>query len=93
MQQFSIWSIIFMFIGLISFGLNWLIEGYSEAIVLIGFIFLLIGVIFSFIAIYKKENGRIKFLSLASFFLILFLVAWFEPFQVVRIMTWLKNIA
>jgi hypothetical protein len=93
MKQFSIWSIIFMFLGLFSFGLNWLIEGYSEPIVLIGFIFLLIGVIFSFIAISKKENGRIKFLSLASFFIILFLVTWFEPFQVVRIMTWLKNIS
>jgi hypothetical protein len=93
MKQFSIWSIIFMFLGLFSFGLNWLIEGYSEPIVLIGFFFLLIGVIFSFIAISKKENGRIKFLSLASFFIILFLVTWFEPFQVVRIMTWLKNIS
>ncbi|NYE09699.1 membrane-bound ClpP family serine protease [Bacillus niacini] len=93
MKLFSIWSIILVFLGLISFGLNWLIEGYFEPIVLIGVIFFLIGVIFSFIAISKKEKGSIKFISLASFFIILFLVSWFEPFQVVRIMTWLKNIA
>ena len=93
MKTFSLWSIIFIIFGLLSFGLNWIIEGYFEPIVLIGAIFLLIGPIFSFLAIAKKEKGRIKFISLASFLIILFLVTWFEPFQVIRIMTWFKNIA
>ncbi|WP_066070215.1 hypothetical protein [Neobacillus soli] len=92
MKPFSLWSIVFIFLGLLSFGLNWIVEGHFEPTVLIGVIFLLIGVVLSFIAISKKEKGSIKFLSLASFFIILFLVTWFEPFQVVRIMTWLKNI-
>lgn len=43
----SKWSIFFIVLGLISFGANWLIDGYSELLVLIGAIFLFIGVIFS----------------------------------------------
>ncbi|APH06456.1 hypothetical protein A9C19_17915 [Bacillus weihaiensis] len=93
MKLFSIWSIIFIFLSLLSFGLNMLLEVYFEPIALIAGIFLLIGFILSFIAITKKEDGKIKFISIASFFIILFLLTWFEPFQVVRIMTWLKNIS
>lgn len=92
MKTSSIWSIVFILLGLLSFGLNWIIEGYFEPIALIGTIFLFIGVVFSFIAIFKKEKGSMKFISLTSFFIILFLITWFEPFQVIRIMTWLKNI-
>src|SRR5438034_265252 len=92
LKAFSIWSIVFMFLGLLSFGFNWIMEGYFEPIALIGVIFLSIGVAFSFIAISKKEIGSVKYISLAYIFIILFLVIWFEPFEVVRIMTWLKNI-
>lgn len=92
MKAFSLWSLIFIVLGLFSYGFNWIIEGYFEPIVLMGMVFLLIGVVFSFVAIAKKENGSIKFISLASFFIILFLVTWFEPFQVLRVLTWLKNV-
>lgn len=92
MKAYSKWSIIAIFFGLLSFGLNWIIEGYYEPIVLIGALFLLIGALFSIIAISKKEKGRIKYISLAFFFIILFLVTWYEPFQFIRIITWLKNI-
>ncbi|GIN94243.1 hypothetical protein J6TS1_01130 [Siminovitchia terrae] len=88
----SIWSIVFIISGLLCFGLNWIIEDYSELIVFIGAIFISLGAIFSFIAILKKEKGSMKFVSLVSFFIILFLITWFEPFQVLRIVTWLKNI-
>lgn len=92
MKPFSIWSMAFIVLGLFSFGLNWIIEGYFEPIALIGFIFISLGAIFSFIAIARREKSRIKILPLTSFFIILFLIAWFEPFQVIRIMTLLKNI-
>ncbi|RLL40139.1 hypothetical protein D8M04_19480 [Oceanobacillus piezotolerans] len=92
MNSRSILSIVFIAFGLLFFGLNWIIEGYSEIIVFIGAIFLLLGAIFSFIAIFKNEKGIMKFISLVSFFVILFLITWFEPFQVLRIVTWLKNI-
>ncbi|MFJ7970899.1 hypothetical protein [Psychrobacillus sp. NPDC096389] len=91
-KLFSKWSIFFIVLGLISLGANWLIDGYSELLVLIGAIFLFIGVIFSYIAISKKEKGNMKFISLTSFFIILFIVSLFEPFHIIRIMTWLKNI-
>ena len=93
MKAFSLWSIVFIFLGLLSFGLNCIMLSYSELITLIGVIFLLIGVLLSFIAISKKEVGRLKYISLTSFFIILFIVTWFEPFQIIRILTWLKNIA
>ncbi|MFJ8260662.1 hypothetical protein ACIQ4I_01725 [Rummeliibacillus sp. NPDC094406] len=93
MKSFSLGSIGLIILGLLIWGLNWINEGYSEAIVFIGLILLLMGTGFSLIAIAKKENGSIKFISLTSFLLILFLVTLFEPFQVIRIITWLKNIS
>ena len=86
----SIWSIVFIILGLLSFGLNWVVEGYSELIAFIGAIFILLGALFSFVAIFKNEKGILKFLSLISFFIILFLITWYEPFQLLRIVTWLK---
>ncbi|MBM7602562.1 thiol:disulfide interchange protein [Metabacillus crassostreae] len=91
-MTYSKWSIIAILFGLLSFGLNWIVVGYYEPIVLIGALFLLIGALFSFIAISRKEKGRIKYISLTFFFIILFLVTWYEPFQFIRILTWLKNI-
>ncbi|MRX74352.1 hypothetical protein GJU40_19725 [Bacillus lacus] len=93
MKKFSVLSIALIFIGLILIGLNWIIDGYFEMIVLISFISLLVGVVLSFIAIAKKEKGTLKFISLISFFLMMFVVTWFEPFQLLRIITWLKNVS
>ncbi|MFB9973104.1 hypothetical protein FPQ10_00005 [Allobacillus sp. SKP2-8] len=92
MKSRSVWSITFIVLGLLFFALNWILKGYSELIVFIGAIFILLGAIFSFIAIFKNEIGRMKFISLVSFFIILFLITWFEPSQFLRIVTWLKNI-
>lgn len=92
MKSRSIWSIVFIVLGLLLFGMNWIIEGYSEPIAFIGAIFIFLGAILSFIAILKNEKGSMKFISLVSFFVILFLITWFEPFQILRIVTWLKNI-
>ncbi|WP_243291775.1 hypothetical protein [Bacillus sp. FJAT-47783] len=93
MKPFSIWSLALTVLGLLLFGFNWIIEGYFEFIVLIGSFVILLGALSSFIAIAKGEKSRIKLISLASFFIVLFLIAWFEPFQVIRILIWLKNIA
>ncbi|MFC4025522.1 hypothetical protein ACFOUV_17210 [Oceanobacillus longus] len=85
-------SIVFIILGLFCFGLNWIREGYYELVVFIGVIFILLGAIFSFIAIFKNEKGSMKFISLISFFVILFFITWFEPLHVLRIVTWLKNV-
>lgn len=79
MKSNSIWSIVFIILGLLSFILNWVIEGYSELIAFIGAILILLGAIFSFIAIFKNEKGSMKFISIFSFFIILFVITWFEP--------------
>ncbi|MDM5239716.1 hypothetical protein QUF83_27390 [Bacillus cereus] len=92
MKRFSILSITLMIFGLLLFGLNWIIDGYSEPIVLLGYISFLVGIVLSFIAIVKREDGTLKFISLISFFAVMFLITWFESFQVLRIITWLKNI-
>jgi hypothetical protein len=92
-KRFSILSIALMIIGLFLFGLNWIIEGYSEPIVLFGLISYLVGIVLSLIAIAKRERGTLKFLSLISSFVMMFLITWFEPFQVLRIITWLKSIS
>lgn len=93
MKRFSILSMIFMVIGILLFGFNWIIVGYSEPIVLFGFISSLIGIVLSFIAIAKQEVGTTKFISLLSFFVVLFLLTWFEPFQILHILTWIKSIS
>ncbi|MDI2588807.1 hypothetical protein OR571_17300 [Psychrobacillus sp. NEAU-3TGS] len=92
MKRFSLISIFFMLLGFLFFTVNWIIEDYFEPLILAGFIFILIGALFCFIAISKKEAGGTKYITLVSFFLILFLVVWFEPFHVIRMMTWLKNV-
>jgi hypothetical protein len=91
-KKFSVFSIALILIGLLLLGLNWIIDGYSEPIVLFSFISILVGVSLSFIAIAKREKGTLKFISLISFFAMMFLITWFEPFQVLRIITWLKNV-
>ncbi|MGE6539316.1 hypothetical protein [Bacillus luti] len=92
MRKFSLLSVTLMILGLVLFGLNWIIDSYSEPIVLLGYISFLFGIVLSFIAIVKREDGTLKFISLISFFVVMFLITWFESFQVLRIITWLKNI-
>jgi hypothetical protein len=92
-KRFSIFSLGLMMIGLFLFGLNWMIRGYSEPIVLLGYLSFLIGSVLSFIAIAKQEEGKLKFISIFSFFIVMFLITWFEPFQILRMITWLQNIA
>ncbi|MFF2753333.1 hypothetical protein ACFVR1_06195 [Psychrobacillus sp. NPDC058041] len=92
MKRLSKSSIAFIFLGFLFFTFNWIIDDYVEPIILLGAIFLLIGAVFCFIAISKREKGSIKYISLSSLFIVLFLVTWFEPFQVIRMMTWIKNI-
>lgn len=92
MKSFSKISLGFIILGILLFAFNWITEEVSEPIVLIGGVFLIIGVILSFGAIVRKEEGKLKIISLLTFFVILFLITWIKPFQVIRMMTWLKNI-
>lgn len=92
MKRLSISSIVFIFLGFLFFILNWIIDDYVKPLIILGAIFLLIGAIFCSIAISRREKGSIKYISLTSLFIVLFLVTWFEPFQVIRIITWFRSI-
>ena len=92
MKLFSIFSFLFIMIGLLLFGINSFINQYSEPIIFIGITCLLLAIILSFVAVKQREEGNLKFISVISSFIVLFLITWFEPFQIVRIMTWFKNL-
>ncbi|MGX5608954.1 hypothetical protein ACWKTZ_21520 [Bacillus cereus] len=73
MRKLSILSIVLMFIGLLLFGLNWIKGSYSELIIRFSFISFLVGITLSFIAVAKREKGILKFISLISFLVVMFL--------------------
>ncbi|PIC95384.1 hypothetical protein CSV69_11740 [Sporosarcina sp. P26b] len=91
-RPFSTWSIVFIVLGLVAFVVNWITPEIMEPVVLVGYIFLVIGMIFSFIAFLKRENGVMKIISCVSFFIILLCLVLIEPLMFVYILTWLKNI-
>jgi hypothetical protein len=62
-----------------------------ELLMVSGFGALLIGMLFSFGSMLKSEKGKTKFLAVAAFFLLSFILVWNEPFQIVRLLTWMKN--
>ncbi|ARF13995.1 hypothetical protein [Sporosarcina ureae] len=91
-RPFSKWSIAYIVFGLVAFVVNWMTSEIIEPVVLVGSIFLVLGVIFSFIAFLKNEKGVMKIISGVSFFLILLCLVLIEPLMFVYILTWLKNI-
>ncbi|MDW7615557.1 hypothetical protein SC499_12685 [Peribacillus simplex] len=91
MKRLSNWSIVFAVIGAVSFGCFFVFPKAFEPLMAIGFGALLIGMLFSFGAMYKNERGMSKFLAVAAFFLLSFILVWNEPFQIVRLLTWMKN--
>lgn len=91
MKRFSMLSILFIFIGIITYGINRYIGENAELFILIGLASLFAAVIFGFLAITKNETGRLKYLSIMMAFVVLGAVTWTEPFQIIRVLTWLKN--
>ena len=85
MEKFSVFSITLMTFGMLLFGLNRIIDSYSEPIILLG-IFLLIGVVLSIIAIARREDGRLKFISLISFFVLLFSLLGLSRFRYYKLL-------
>lgn len=91
MKRLSNWSIVFAVIGTLSFSCSLAFSKASELLLFSGFGALLIGMLCSFGAMYKNEKGKSKFLAVAAFFLLSFILVWNEPFQIVRLLTWMKN--
>ena len=91
-RRYSLWSMGMLIAGLLLFGLTRVIEN-VELLFLLGCISCVLGIVFSFVAIAKQEEGWLKFISLSSLFLVFFLITWFEPYHFIRVLTWLKNTA
>ena len=92
MKRFSLLSILLIIIGIIAYVINRSIGENAEVFILIGFICLFVAVILGFMAIAKNEAGKLKYLTILMAFVVLGFVTWAEPFQIVRVLTWLKNI-
>lgn len=90
--MFSRYSIGLIVLGSLLIMLNRGISGYSEPLALIGFLLLFAAAGAVFVAALKKEPGQLKVWSLSAFFLVLFIITWAEPFEILRLITWLKNI-
>lgn len=84
-------SIIFAVIGILFFGSSYIYSNSFELLMVIGFGLLLIGLLLSFGAMFKREQGKVKFLAVSAFFLSSFIITFNDPFQIVRLMTWMKN--
>lgn len=70
---------------------NYFNRDFSEPLVFTGFITMLLGAIFSFISVAKDESGFLKFVAVGTFFFVILLACVLEPFQIIRMMAWLKN--
>ncbi|MBU9671811.1 hypothetical protein KQ939_07840 [Planococcus sp. CP5-4] len=90
--MFSKYSIGLIILGSLLLMLNRVMSGYSEPLALAGLLLLFASAAAVFIAAFKKEPGQLKVWSLSIFFVILFVITWAEPFEILRLMTWLKNI-
>lgn len=91
MKKFSRLSMLFLLAGPTLVIAYWLMQDSVEAFFLTGLLSWFLGGILSFLAIVRRENGKTKFATLISVFVIGLAIIWFEPFEIVRMMTWLKN--
>ena len=91
MKWLSILSFVFTIVGLLLFWSSYVFTDLFEPLMIAGFVFLIVGSIFCFGAILRSEKGKVKFLSVAALFLLSFIMAWNKPFQILRLLTWIKN--
>ena len=89
--MFSKLSIIFAAIGALLLSLSYIYPNNFEIFMVSGFASLIIGLVLSFAAFFKREQGQIKFIPVIAFFLLSFIITWNDPFQILRLLTWIKN--
>ncbi len=91
MRGFSFFSVVFAVIGVLLFWSSYIFSGMFESLMASGFVFLIMGSLFCYVAVYRSEKGKAKFLSVVALFFLSFIVVWSDPFQVIRLLTWMKN--
>ena len=92
MKRFSMLSLLLIIMGIITYGINRYMGENAELFILVGFISLFVAVILGLMAIAKNEAGKLKYVTILMAFVVIGIVTWAEPFQIVRVLTWLKNI-
>ncbi|MFJ7731637.1 hypothetical protein ACIQXF_07035 [Lysinibacillus sp. NPDC097231] len=85
-------SIIMSIMGVLFFSSAYIFTKSFELLMMIGLATLFISLLSSFSAMFKGEQGKTKLLPVAAFFILSFTLIWTEPFQIVRLLTWFKNI-
>ncbi|KZN98601.1 hypothetical protein, partial [Pseudobacillus badius] len=91
MQIYSLSSVLFTLIGAVFAGLSFLLTDFVEYLFAVSLLFMLGGVLAGYKAILYKEAGKMKFVGIALFFLILFVIVLAAPFHIVRMLIWIRN--
>ncbi|ATP39950.1 hypothetical protein CSE16_07745 [Solibacillus sp. R5-41] len=89
--MFSKLSIIFSVIGTVLMSSSYIYPNNFEILMISGLTLLIISLLLSSTALFKREQGKTKFLPVVAFFILSFIITWNEPFQIVRLLTWIKN--
>jgi len=89
--MFSKLSIIFAVIGAALLSFSYIYSTNFEILMISGFGLLFISLLLSLGAVFKREQGKHKFLPVLTFFFCSFIITWYEPFEIVRLFTWIKN--
>ena len=89
--MFSKLSIIFAVIGAVLLSFSYIYSTNFVILMISGFGLLFISFLLSLGAIFKREQRKYKFFPVLTFFFCSFIITWYEPFQIVRLLTWIKN--
>ncbi|KOP70154.1 hypothetical protein AMS59_20170 [Lysinibacillus sp. FJAT-14745] len=89
--MFSKLSIIFAVIGAVLLSFSYIYSANFEILMISGFGLLFISLLLSLCAVFKREQEKYKIFPVITFFLCSFIITWYDPFQIVRLLTWMKN--
>ncbi|MGE7673023.1 hypothetical protein ACQKMV_05470 [Lysinibacillus sp. NPDC094403] len=89
--MFSKLSIIIAGIGAVLLSFSYIYSTNFEILMTSGLGLLFISLFLSFGAVFKREQGKFKFFPVIVFFFCSFIITWYDPFQIVRLLTWIEN--
>ncbi|UNL83617.1 hypothetical protein [Priestia koreensis] len=93
MKRISLFAALFAATGIVLMGIAFAYPypSFLEPGMLFGFASLALGACLSFWAFIKKEQGTMKLFPVLALAVVAFAITWFDPFSILRMLTWLKN--
>lgn len=91
MKKFTSWSLAVSLMGILIFSSSYVFSQTMEILSFVGFFLFSVGVLLGFIAMFRKEKGKSKYLPVIAYFVLGLIVVWKDPFKVVWLLTWMKN--